>query len=34
MLLRVRLDLIAFLQSLTDEALLHYPRWSDPCSVP
>jgi cytochrome c peroxidase len=23
-------DLIAFLQSLTDEALLHDPRWSDP----
>ncbi len=26
-------DLIAFLQSLTDEALLHDPRWSDPWLV-
>ena len=28
-----RRDLIAFLQSLTDEALLRDPRWSDPWSV-
>ena len=29
-----RRDLIAFLQSLTDEALLRDPRWSDPWSAP
>ena len=29
-----RRDLIAFLQNLTDETLLHDPRWSDPWSAP
>ena len=28
-----RRDLIAFLQSLTDEALLRDPRWGDPWTV-
>jgi cytochrome c peroxidase len=27
---REKLDLVEFLKSLTDEELLHDPRWSDP----